>query len=46
MFIAMNRFKVLRDCTKDFEQAWLARESYLHELPGFLAFHLLAGPER
>ena len=46
MYIAMNRFKVLKDCTKDFENAWFTRESYLHELPGFVAFHLLKGPER
>jgi heme-degrading monooxygenase HmoA len=42
----MNRFKVLKDCTRDFEQVWFSRESYLHELPGFVAFHLLKGPER
>jgi len=46
MFIAMNRFKVLKDCTQEFEQVWFNRESYLHELPGFVAFHLLKGPER
>jgi heme-degrading monooxygenase HmoA len=46
MFIAMNRFKVLKDCTQDFENVWFSRESYLHELPGFVAFHLLRGPER
>jgi heme-degrading monooxygenase HmoA len=46
MYIAMNRFKVRKDCTKDFESAWFNRESYLHELPGFIAFHLLKGPER
>lgn len=46
MYIAMNRFKVLKDCTKDFENAWFTRKSYLHELPGFVAFHLLKGPER
>jgi heme-degrading monooxygenase HmoA len=46
MYIAMNRFKVLKDCTSDFEHVWLSRESYLHELPGFVAFHLLKGPER
>jgi len=45
MFIAMNRFKVLKDCTQEFENVWLSRESYLHELPGFVAFHLLKGPE-
>ncbi len=46
MFIAMNRFKVLKDATKEFEQRWLTRESRLHELEGFLEFHMLRGPER
>src|SRR5262245_25923596 len=46
MYIAMNRFKVLKESTADFENVWLTRESYLHELPGFVAFHLLKGPER
>ena len=36
MYIAMNRFKVLKDCAHDFEQVWLTRESHLHELPGFV----------
>ncbi|MGE3066901.1 MAG: antibiotic biosynthesis monooxygenase [Hyphomicrobiaceae bacterium] len=46
MYIAMNRFKVKKDCMTDFEQVWLKRESYLHTLPGFMVFHLLKGPER
>jgi heme-degrading monooxygenase HmoA len=46
MFIAMNRFRVLKDRTSDFESVWLSRESYLHEVPGFVSFHLLKGPER
>lgn len=46
MFIAMNRFKVLKDRTQDFEAVWLSRQSHLHEVPGFKAFHLLRGPER
>jgi heme-degrading monooxygenase HmoA len=46
MFIAMNRFKVLKDRTADFENVWLTRQSHLHEVPGFKAFHLLKGPER
>ena len=46
MFIAMNRFKVLKDATKEFENVWFSRESYLHELPGFVEFHLLKGPTR
>jgi heme-degrading monooxygenase HmoA len=46
MFIAMNRFKVLKDRTADFENVWLSRRSHLHEVPGFQEFHLLKGPER
>ena len=39
MFIAMNRFKVMKGCEHDFEQVWLNRESAsrrdagLHRLP-------------
>ena len=46
MYIAMNRFRVHKDQAQEFEQVWLGRESYLHEMPGFIAFHLLRGPER
>jgi heme-degrading monooxygenase HmoA len=45
MFIAMNRFKVLKDATQDFEQVWLGRDSHLSEMAGFVEFHLLRGPE-
>lgn len=46
MFIAMNRFKVIKAEIAAFERLWLSRDSRLHELQGFLAFHLLRGPER
>ncbi|MFA5900171.1 MAG: antibiotic biosynthesis monooxygenase [Hyphomicrobium sp.] len=46
MFIAMNRFKVLKGSEHDFEQIWLTRETHLGEMPGFIVFHLLKGPER
>ena len=46
MFIAMNRFKVLKEETGDFEAMWLGRESHLEKNPGFVAFHMLRGPER
>jgi heme-degrading monooxygenase HmoA len=46
MYIVMNRFKVLKDAQKDFEDRWMGRQSRLDEVPGFLAFHLLRGPER
>jgi len=46
MFIAMNRFKVIKDAVPDFEDLWMNRESNLHTVPGFVEFHLLRGPER
>jgi heme-degrading monooxygenase HmoA len=46
MFIAMNRFRVVRGSEHDFEAMWMGRESFLKETPGFQAFHLLRGPER
>ena len=46
MFIAMNRFKVMKQKTHEFEDMWLTRESSLHTLPGFVSFYLLKGPEK
>ncbi len=46
MFIAMNCFKVRKGAEHDFEQVWLTRDSHLESVPGFIAFHLLKGPER
>ena len=45
MFVAMNRFKVLKDATADFETVWRERDSRLGEMPGFVSFHLLRGPD-
>ena len=46
MFIAMNRFKVIPAARADFENVWTKRDTYLHDVPGFIVFHLLRGPER
>ena len=46
MFIAMNRFKVLKEESGAFEALWLGRESHLEKNPGFIEFHMLRGPER
>ena len=46
MFIAMNRFKVVPEAQAEFERVWTARDSHLAGVPGFVAFHLLRGPER
>jgi heme-degrading monooxygenase HmoA len=45
MFIAMNHFRVAPDRCEEFERGWRERESYLHEVPGYVEFHLLKGPE-
>jgi heme-degrading monooxygenase HmoA len=45
MFIAMNRFRVIKGNEKAFEQVWLSRDSHLGSVPGFVEFHLLRGPE-
>lgn len=46
MFIAMNRFKVVKGEEKAFEHIWASRRTRLDEMEGFIAFHLLRGPER
>ncbi|KAA5606432.1 antibiotic biosynthesis monooxygenase [Roseospira marina] len=45
MFIAMNRFSVLKAHATEFEAVWKTRESRLTDQPGFVAFHMLKGPE-
>jgi heme-degrading monooxygenase HmoA len=46
MFVAMNRFKVVPGSEEAFEAVWRGRTSRLGEMPGFVDFHLLRGPER
>jgi heme-degrading monooxygenase HmoA len=46
MYIAMNRFKVRPEEQDAFKNRWLDREVHLKTVPGFVAFHLLRGPER
>lgn len=41
MFIAMNRFQVIPDQEKAFEEVWLNRDTHLDGVPGFVEFHLL-----
>ncbi len=45
LFIAMNRFQVVKGRESDFENVWLSRETYLDRMAGFVEFHLLKGPE-
>src|SRR3546814_16445986 len=46
MYIAMNRFKVKPEEQDAFTRRWLERDVLLRTVPGFVAFHLLRGPER
>jgi hypothetical protein len=46
MYIAMNRFKVMKGAESAFENVWLSRDTHLDRVPGFLEFHLLRGPKR
>ncbi|EJF90617.1 antibiotic biosynthesis monooxygenase family protein [Bartonella tamiae] len=41
MYIAMNRFQVIKGCEDEFEQVWKNRQSRLAELSGFIQFQLL-----
>jgi heme-degrading monooxygenase HmoA len=45
MFIAMNRFRIVKGEEAEFERIWAERETFLDEVPGFKEFHLLRGPE-
>ena len=46
MYLTMNRFRVKPGCEEAFEAVWAGRETKLPEVPGFVSFHLLKGPER
>jgi heme-degrading monooxygenase HmoA len=46
MYVAMNRFKVAKGNEAEFEDLWSSRQSYLNDVPGFIEFALLKGPER
>ena len=43
MYIAMNRFKIIRGKEDIFENIWRNRESHLDEVTGFKNFNLIKG---
>jgi heme-degrading monooxygenase HmoA len=45
VFIAMNRFRIIKGEEPAFERIWAERDTHLKEVPGFVAFNLLRGPE-
>jgi heme-degrading monooxygenase HmoA len=46
MYIAMNRFKARTARGAEFENVWRERNSRLAEVPGFVSFKLLRGPDQ
>ncbi len=46
MFIAMNRFRIVKGEEHTFEEVWRSRDSHLDGVTGFREFKLLRGPER
>ena len=45
MFVAMNRFKVVKGSEDAFEEVWRNRETRLDQMNGFVSFHLMRGAE-
>ncbi|WP_138468927.1 antibiotic biosynthesis monooxygenase [Poseidonocella sp. HB161398] len=45
MYLTMNRFKVKLGSEEAFETVWKSRDSHLKEVPGFMEFHLMKGPQ-
>lgn len=45
MYLTMNRFKVKAGEEATFEAIWKNRDSHLPQVPGFVSFHLMKGPE-
>ena len=43
MFIAMNRFKIVKGKEADFEKVWRNRDTQLRSVSGFKEFHLVKG---
>ena len=43
MYIAMNRFKIVKGKEKIFENIWKERDSHLEEVNGFIKFNLIRG---
>lgn len=46
MYIAMNRFRIVKSQEDAFEAVWRNRDTHLEGVPGYREFKLLRGPER
>ena len=45
MFVAMNRFKIVKGKEIEFENVWKNRETHLADVQGFKNFNLMKGVE-
>ena len=45
MFLAMNRFKIVKGKEEEFEKVWKERDTHLEGVKGFVKFNLLKGAE-
>ena len=43
MYVAMNRFKIVKGMEAKFEEIWRGRETFLEKVPGFKNFNLVKG---
>jgi len=46
MYIAINRFRVVKGEEAVFERIWAERDTHLIAVPGFIEFHLLRGTKK
>ena len=45
MFLAMNRFKIVKGKEQEFEKVWKERDTHLEGVKGFVKFNLHKGAE-
>ncbi len=46
MFVAMNRFKIIKGREEDFENVWRNRDTFLANVKGFKKFNLIKGDSK
>lgn len=46
MYLTMNRFRIKPGQEDAFEAIWKSRDSQLPQVPGFVAFNLMRGPQK
>ena len=46
MYVAMNRFKIVKGKEREFENVWKNRDTHLANVEGFRSFNLIKGEEK